>query len=99
MIDPKVKAAMVEAAMKSLYYDQSTRGSRLTFGQLCQHNAELSVTAAMLAAEAQGYKLVGPEATEEMVAVIWDSYWDGSGAGKDTWRAGHAAAPGWEDGE
>ncbi len=50
-----------------------------------------AITAAILAAEARGFKLVGPEATDDMAHA--GTYI----TTPQMWRAMHDAAPKWED--
>lgn len=57
--------------------------------------AEKDLTAAILAAEKEGFKLVGPEATEEMRKAMVSGILKSPSS---VWFDGHSAAPGWGDG-
>lgn len=98
--DPEARAAMVEAALKTYwgrYYDPNDADQGL------RRSMAKALTVAMRAAEVRGFKLVGPEATEEML-VAMEAAPCGDPDGGETgafwgpmWTDAQSAAPKWED--
>ena len=89
----EIRAAMVEAAYRELYQedDENEAVHRRMIGH--------ALTAAILAAEARGFKLVGPEATLDMLNAGWEKmFGETAGPTSEVHYAMHAAAPGWGDG-
>lgn len=97
MVDPDTKSAMAEAAQAGWWSRSGDPGNRV--------RAMDAITSAMLAAEARGFKLVGPEATSDMGAAGAEEYrsWRSRPWPEDfadlIWCAMHKEAPGWEDGK
>ena len=111
MVDAETRAAMVEAGAQVIY--DHYQCDRLDCAQFpdCQKDGkceraeivfEAAITAAILAAEERGFKLVGPDATEEMLKASGDEEWKyqagnyGQGLPhEDVWLHQHDAAPKW----
>ncbi len=96
-----VRAAAVEAMAKVIYsilegpIANQDMMRQMRQWDLAVNLAEQSIPAAILAAEARGFKLVGPKPTQDMSAAADDiEEWD---CPETTWTAMHKAAPGWGD--
>ena len=101
--DPQTRAAMVEAAATALFMADEMVQFRMAFSWSDQpepfkdryrKQASAAITAAILAAEARGFKLVGPGATTAQI----DALHAGCSSEADDWAQAHAVAPKWEDG-
>ena len=101
--DAEIRVAMLEAAMDIHYGADVWRDFEEGYiAQACSR-VYAALTAAILAMEARGYKVTGPEATEKMDIAARD--WSatkfgkpiGSDASRGCWEIQHSAAPKWED--
>jgi len=111
--DAKTRAAMVEAMAEALFLADEMVQFRKAFPWADQSEAFKdryrksacsALPAAILEAQARGFKLVGPEATEEMLLAM-EAAPCGDPDGGETgvfwgpmWTDAHTAAPGWENG-
>ena len=93
--DAKTRAAMVEAAMDIHYGADVWRDFEEGYIAQARSRVYAALTAAILAMEARGYKVTGPEATEAQIAALRA----GAESEADDWARAHAAAPGWGDGK
>ena len=106
--DAQTRAAMVDAACKTLAMSSDGAIWPDAYGEdeqaASREEIDAVLTAAILAAEARGFKLVGSEAMGKMLSDTRELLLHkhgmpiGNGVAKDIYKAMIAAAPGWGDG-